>query len=359
MKAAVLKAFGTPLQIETIPDPGLGTGEVIVDVVAAGVASYAGEVLDGTRQYLLEPPIVVGSGGIGRVRQVGPDSTRLVEGDWVYCDPTVRSRDDVLTPDITLQGVSARGEGGLRLQRYYHDGAWAERMRVPTENAVRIGDIAAADAPRWCAIGLFLVPYGGLLAANVQAGETVLINGATGGFGSAGVAVALGMGAGRVVATGRNEASLRDLRRRFGARVHTVRFSGDEAADRTRMTEAAQGPIDCVLDLLPPQADPSWARAAIMAVRQNGRAVLMGGIGMLNGGGLDLPYRWIMRNGITIRGQWMYPRDAVPRMVALIRAGLVSLDQAEVTTFSLDEANAAVAHAAANAGPFSRTVICP
>jgi len=359
MKAAVLKAFGSPLVVEIVPDPILGTGEVIVDVVATGVVSYAAEVLDGTRQYLLELPIVLGSGAIGRVRRVGPDSTRLVQGDWVYCDPTVRARDDAVTPDITLQGISARGEGGLKLQRYFHDGAWAGQMRVPTENAVRIGDITAAEAPRWCAIGMFLVPYGGLLAAHVQAGETVLVNGATGGFGSAGVAVALGMGAGRVVATGRNAASLQDLRRRFGARVHTVQFSGDEANDRTRMMETAQGPIDCVLDLLPPEANPIWARAAVMAVRQNGHVALMGGIGMLGGGGLDLPYSWIMRNCITIHGQWMYPRDAVTRMVGLIRSGLVSLDHNDVTTFSLDDANAAVAHAAANAGPFNRTVICP
>jgi alcohol dehydrogenase len=34
MRAAVLKAFGTPLDIQTVPDPVLGTGEVIVDVVA-------------------------------------------------------------------------------------------------------------------------------------------------------------------------------------------------------------------------------------------------------------------------------------------------------------------------------------
>jgi alcohol dehydrogenase len=206
---------------------------------------------------------------------------------------------------------------------------------------------------------MFLVPYGGLLAANVQAGETVLINGATGGFGTAGVAVALGMGAGRVVATGRNAASLQDLRQRFGARVHTVQFSGDEVNDRARMLEAATGPIDCVLDLLPPEANPTWARAAIMAVRQNGRVALMGGIGMQGGGGLDLPYVWIMRNCITIHGQWMYPRDAITQMVGLIRSGLVSLDHDDVTTFRLDDVSAAVAHAAANAGPFSKTVICP
>ena len=47
MKAAVLNAFGSPLDIQSLPDPVLGTGEVIVDVVAAGVTSYAGDVFNG------------------------------------------------------------------------------------------------------------------------------------------------------------------------------------------------------------------------------------------------------------------------------------------------------------------------
>ena len=34
MKAAILKQFGSPLAIETLPEPTLGTGEVIVDVMA-------------------------------------------------------------------------------------------------------------------------------------------------------------------------------------------------------------------------------------------------------------------------------------------------------------------------------------
>ncbi|EKS73247.1 alcohol dehydrogenase zinc-binding domain-containing protein [Burkholderia sp. SJ98] len=33
MKAAILKTLGEPLAIEDLPDPSLGTGEVIVDVV--------------------------------------------------------------------------------------------------------------------------------------------------------------------------------------------------------------------------------------------------------------------------------------------------------------------------------------
>ena len=31
MKAAILRAFGSPLSIETMPDPVMGTGEIIVD----------------------------------------------------------------------------------------------------------------------------------------------------------------------------------------------------------------------------------------------------------------------------------------------------------------------------------------
>ena len=329
------------------------------DVVAASVLPYAKEVFSGERKYLLELPVVPGTGAIGRVRAVGPDATRLVAGDWVLCDPTVRSRDDALSPDITLQGWSARGEGGLRLQKHFHHGPFAERMLVPTENAIPIGSLDPAEAALWCALNLLLVPYGGLLAANLQAGETVLVSGATGNYGSAGVAVALAMGAGCVVAPGRNEKVLEDLTRRFGHRLRTVKLTGDEEEDRERMKQAASGPIDCVLDLLPPWAGTKPVRAAAMTVRQFGRVVLMGGVGMLGGDDLALPYPWIMRNGITIRGQWMYPPEATIRLVGLVRSGLLDLDNFDVTTFALDDANEAVAHAAANGGPFKLTVILP
>ena len=359
MKAAVLKAFGSPLAVETLPDPVLGTGEVVVDVVAAPVLPYAEEVFSGARKYLLPLPVAPGCGAVGRVRATGPDATRLAAGDWVFCDPTVRSRDGALMPDITLQGWSARGEGGQRLQEHFRHGSFAERMLVPTENAVPIGPIDPAEAARWCALGTLLVPYGGLLAADLRAGETVLVSGATGNFGSAGVAVASAMGAGRVVAPGRNGEVLEDLERRFGRRLRTVKLTGDEEGDRERMKRAALGPIDCVLDLLPPSAPATAVRAAAMAVRESGRVVLMGGVGMLGGDELRLPYPWIMRNGITIRGQWMYPPEANVRLVGLVRSGLLDLGGFDVTEFDLDGANEAVAHAAANGGPFKMTVIRP
>lgn len=359
MKAAILSAFGSPLTVETVPDPVIGTGEVIVDVVASGVLPYTKQVFSGARKYPIQLPMVPGAGAIGKVRAVGPDATRLKPGDWVVCDATVRSRDDALTPDIALQGLSARGDGGLKLQEYFHDGSYAEQVRVPTENAVPIGGIDAAAAGAWCSIGVWLVPYGGLLAADLQAGETLLVSGATGNFGSAGVAVALAMGAGCVIAPGRNDAMLAELSRRHGPRVRIVKLTGDAREDTARMKQASPGPIDCVLDLLPPSASTAPVRAAAMTVREHGRIVLMGGVGMLGGDDLALPYPWIMRNNITVRGQWMYPREAVVRMIGMIRAGLLKLEDYAVTEFALDEVNAAIEHAAVHAGMFHSTVLRP
>jgi len=353
MKAAVLNAFGEPLAIQTLPDPVLGTGEVIVDMAAAGVTSYAANIFNGSRNYALELPVAPGAGGIGRVRATGPDSTSLKAGDWVFCEPTIRARDNPV--DSILQGWTYRTQAALPLHRLYHHGSYAEQLLLPTENVTRIGDIDQADAGRWCALSRLLVPYGGLLAGSLSAGETLVVSGATGGFGGAGVAVALAMGAGTVVATGRNQSTLQDLVHRFGSRVRPVPITGVEADDRRRIVEAAGVPIDMVLDFLPREASASQVQAAILAVRPGGRAVLMGGVRS----DLALNYNLLMHNELTLRGAWMYSRDAIPGMVGMVRAGLIDLAQFDLTEFALDDANAAIAHAADNAGPRQLTVIRP
>jgi len=167
------------------------------------------------------------------------------------------------------------------------------------------------------------------------------------------------MGAACVIAPGRNQEVLADLRHRFGSRVRTVQLCGDEDTDRESMKRVAPGPIDVVLDLLPPSAGPTPVRAAAMTVREYGRVVLMGGVGLLGGDDLALPYPWLMRNSVTIRGQWMYPRHANTRLIELARSGLLDLQQFDITEFALDDANKAVTHAANDARRFSFTVIRP
>lgn len=359
MRAAVLTAFGSPLEIQELPDAVRSGGEITVEVAATCVLPYTQEVFSGGRKYPLEPPVVPGVGGVGRVVFAGADATKLRAGDLVWCDPTVRSRDDALTPDIMLQGWSSRGEGGARLARYLHDGSFAQLMRIPTENAYRLPAGAREDLARWAVLAVYGVPYGGLLAGGLAAGETLLVSGATGNFGSAAVAVGLAMGAGAVVVPGRNRAVLDLLASRFGPRVRPVVLSGEQDADRAAMSAAADGPVDLVLDMLPPQAPVQAVRAAAMTVREYGRVVLMGGVGMLGGPDLALPYPWLMRQSVTVRGQWMLPRSANTGLIRLVDSGALDIGADQLTTFPLEQVNEAVAHAAAHPGPFDRTVLTP
>ena len=357
LQAAVFSRIGEIPAVAEMPDPVAAAGDVVVDVVAAPVLSYAGEVISGRRPMLAELPFVPGTGAIGRVSAVGAGATDTVVGAWVYCDPTLRARDGQGLPAIALQGLAANGPAAVPVQRCYPNGSWAQKLRLPLENTVPLGDIDVADAARWLVLGTMLVPYGGLSSVALTGGETVVVNGATGSFGSAAVAVALAMGAARVVATGRNAAVLDALAQRYGSRVQAARMTGDKAGDTAAIRAAARGPIDVVFDILPPQADVTQVMAALHAVRPGGRISLMGGVGMAGGGDLTLPYPWLMRNNITIRGQWMYPREAIARLVAMVRSGLLDLTHYRITEFALADIAAAIAHAGSASGPFDRTAL--
>ena len=174
VKAAVWKEIGSALSVEEVAAPDVVPGEVVVDVLAAPVLSYTDRVLSGERAFLVELPMIPGPGAVGRVRALPPDATKLQVDDLVYCDSTIRARDDADCPEMILQGWTARGPGGLRLQRYFKHGAFAERMRLPIENVTGLGNIDVADAGRWCALGALLVPFGGLLAGRLQALEAGL-----------------------------------------------------------------------------------------------------------------------------------------------------------------------------------------
>ena len=355
MKVALFKAYGEPLEITNIPDPKPGAGELVVRMLAAPVASYAREVFNGTRPYPLLLPLVPGVGGIGVVEEVGPDATRLRPGQLVFCDATVRSRDDAVSPDVMLQGWIAPGEGAQRMQSHFRHGAFAERMLLPLENATVLNGLDAYDPVKLAWLATPLVPYGGFLAANLQAGQTVAVVGATGHFGSAGVAVALAMGSARVVALGRDAGRLKMLTDLFGARVLPVVLSGEEAQDRESIKQSAGAPLDCVLDMLSPVQDFTPVRAAILALRSGGTAVLMGGV-MAD---IALPYREVMRRSLVVRGQYMYPRFAVAQLAGMVRAGLLDLQPFEVHAFGLDQANEAVEYAAQHGGAFHLTVLTP
>jgi alcohol dehydrogenase len=355
MKAALLETLGQPLTLEDLPEPVPGAGEVLVRVLATPVLAYTQDVFTQARENHLVLPLVPGGGAVGVVEKVGPDATRLTPGQLVLCDLTVRSRDDSLSPDIMLHGWAAHGAGAQKLQTYFRNGSFAEKVLIPLENAVVLEQMDHMDPVQLTWLSICLVPYGGWLAANVQPGQIVMVNGASGFYGSAGVAVALAMGVERVVALGRNQDRLEALVQHFGERVRPVLLSEDEKRNSQQIAQAAAGPIDCLLDLLSPIHDGAPTLHRVLNVRAGGTVVLMGGV-MAD---VALPYRYIMHQNLTIRGQYMYPRHAPVLLARLYRAGLLRLEVFSTRVFSLKDVNQAIQYAHDHGGAFHLTVLTP
>ena len=78
------------------------------------------------------------------------------------------------------------------------------RCALSPSVGVPLGGVALAVVASWSAIGVLLLPYGGLPAVGPQAGETLLVSAATGNLGSAGVAVGLGCVPRGFICPGRN-----------------------------------------------------------------------------------------------------------------------------------------------------------
>ena len=114
-------------------------------------------------------------------------------------------------------------------------------------------------------------------------------------------------------------------------------------------------PFDYLLDILGPMRNTTVTRSGIMALRPGGTAILMGGIDAP----LDIPYKYMMRNSLVIRGQYVCPRHAPSLLTAMICSGLINLELFSVQTFPLEQINQAVEYARHHGGPFQLTVLTP
>ena len=103
MRAIAEDKFGGPLTLMDLPTPGIGAGEVLIRVRAAGVNPFDWKVADGILKNKKEHrfPLIPGFDAAGVVERVGADVTTLFEGDEVY-GYRGGALDHHLTSDITL-----------------------------------------------------------------------------------------------------------------------------------------------------------------------------------------------------------------------------------------------------------------
>jgi propanol-preferring alcohol dehydrogenase len=261
MKAAVLKSFGAPLSIETIDDPRPGPDDAIIRVEACGIDGTDLKLLEGLG-YTPELPFVMGHEPAGVIESVGERVTAFKLGDrvvpYIFLIPPdsawFQTEREQLAPDMTgVIGVKG------------HSGGYAERMRVPARQLVRIPDgIAAHDAAVHCDAGL--TACHAVRRSRVVARETILVIG-VGGVGSFAVQYAAMTGA-RVIAAERTEAK-RDWAKTLGAA---------EVVDSAYLVESVReltngDGVDCVLDIVGTEITMA---GAVDAVAAGGRIAVVG-----------------------------------------------------------------------------------
>ncbi|KAL7894360.1 hypothetical protein HDV63DRAFT_384146 [Trichoderma sp. SZMC 28014] len=366
-RAIILKSVEKDLSgvhLESIATPEVEAGSAIVRVLSAGVISYQRDIYDGTRDYPLPMPLVGGCCAVGRVVALGHDAVSLEIGKLVFLDCVIRGRDDL--DAMILSGISdGSNENAQKLMRdVWRDSLFAEYAKFPLESCVPL------DETRLCRelgytvqelvyIGYLLVAFGGLRDIKLEPGETIAICPATGGFGGAGVEVAVAMGA-RVIAMGRNEHELERLRRHIlggtpGANIETVTITGDEDKDAAALLKF--GPLDAVLDFSPRTASKSGhLLGAIKVLRRKGRVSLMG-----RWPDAPLPSHQMIQKDITIKGKWMYEREDMTQFVRMLERGLFPRGEKFVIpkSFSLDEWKAALDMAAEYTGVGRLVVVSP
>lgn len=332
MRALVCDGPGQPLVVTTVPTPQPTMGSVVVKVECVQSQRSLEGILAGKTPFTFPRPLTPGNTAIGRVAAVGPDTTSLAVGQLVMLDTLIRARDD---PDVQLLWGFWDGPSPASKKlaaEHWSRGSYAEYVCAPLENTWALDEARLCGAPSDGGLGYALadlavipealVPYGGLRSLALQAGETVVVAPATGGFSGAAVNVARAMGA-TVLAMGRNTAVLQRTAARFPQRaVRPVPNTGDTQADAAALRVAAAGPIDAYLDFSPPQASASThLRSCFLALRKYGRAAMMG---LLT---CDLPVSYLhfgMQNQ-TVRGQFMYERSDVRGLLRLVEAGLLRL----------------------------------
>lgn len=348
MKAWRLEKAGGRLALEDLPAPEVRPGAVRVRMEAAPVLSYLGDVLSGKLASYRFPaqPFTPGTNGVGVVDAVGPEVYHLRPGQRVVLNPHLSADERVAEPAQILIGLTSVSSDSGPLQSDWPHGTLGEMALMPASVLTPVPDGAGVPLERLALMGKFAVPCGGLAEIGLAAGETLIVNGASGYFGSAAVLLGVALGAARIVAAGRDAASLGRVVGKAGRRAIAVPLTGDVAADVRALRDAAGGGAHAAIDLVGRATDAAATLATLRALGRGGRMCLMGSLTVP----LALDYGELLHNDWTLRGRFMYPPGAIARLIAMAGAGTLDLGAVELTRHPLRDLPAALEAAAAVRG---------
>lgn len=271
VKAVVLREFGGPevLNIEEVPTPSPGSGEVLVKVRAVSVNRvYDLHARQGRyRRETIRLPAILGVDPSGEVVGVGKDVVKFREGERV----AVSSR----IPCDECSSCQSGDPGGCPEQRTLgldRWGGYAEYVTVPEAAVYAIEpNLSFSDAT--VVARHFPAAYNLLLnQAGLKVGEWVLVMGAGGALAGCAVQVATLEGARVIAAAGAPERV--EIGRSFGAEYGVDYSSGNLTSEVGEIT-GGRG-VDVVLDSI---GSPDLWPDAFNSLARGGRLVSVGGHG--------------------------------------------------------------------------------
>lgn len=310
MRAALVKEFGAPssVVVEEAPDPQPGPDDVVIDVVATSVNFPDLLVVDGTYQNLPERPFSPGKEAAGRISSLGQNVTGLAVGD--------------------------------RVVALVEFGGYAEKLLAPAHQVVVLPD--GVDFIRAASFGLvYSTAWFGLVRrANLTSSDIVLVTGAGGGVGSAGVELAKAYGA-TVIALAR-DAVRAELALSQGA-DHALTSTPETLRDDVMALTDGRG-VDLTLESL----GGDYLSQIIRCTAWEGRIVITG---FAAGGQNPIKPGHLLVKNISVMGlQGSDYRDRTPElmrssmeeMLGMVEAGV--LNPPVDRTYPLSEAGAALQH---------------
>jgi NADPH:quinone reductase-like Zn-dependent oxidoreductase len=325
MLAAAFSEHGPPdvLRYQELPDPVPGPADVLVRVRAVGVNRLDLDLRSGSSRMPLVLPHVLGMEAAGEIA-AGGDAHGFKVGDAV-----------IPLSSLTC-GVCTRCAGGMELHcdkrqvlGVHRPGAYAEYLRVPAASVVRLPAGVSFESGAAIQTSLGAVWRALRTRAALAAGETLLVNGAGGGVGTAAVQVGHLLGATVIASAGSPEKLQRA--RELGA-DHVIDYRRESLVDRVRELTAAQG-VDVVME----SVGGEILQQSLQVLAPTGRLVT---VGAHAGEIVDLDVIALFRNEWTLIGSVGSTREEVCKVIELVGSGALT----PVVDAVMPLADAAAAH---------------
>lgn len=355
MKAAVLEEIGRPgpyaetkpLTICELDLEGPRDGEVLVEIVAAGLCHSDLSVINGDRQR--QVPMVLGHESAGIVRAVGPDVHRFEPGDHVvsvfvpscgHCGPCRAGRPALCEPGAAANGKGEMIGGGTRLSRggetvYHMTGVscFAEYAVMSQNSLVPIDP----DVPLHIAalMGCAVLTGAGAVfnTGDVKPGTSTAIVG-LGGVGLSAIMAAYAAGAETIVAVDVLDEKL-EVAKSLGA-THVINSGRDGAKEELR--ELTRGGVETAMDFT---GNVNALRFAYDVTRRGG-VTLTAGLPNPTAE-LRIPAVGLTGEERTLKGSYLgsgVPTRDIPRFLALHAQGRMPVEKLLTERIGLEDINA-------------------